>query len=125
MFRKRHPQTGARPGTLLIDPDASATRIRLVKYSPDAISDQPVTDVTDLAAQVQPGQVTWIDVQGFGDEQTLQEIAEQFQIHPLALEDVVNVPQRPKAEPYPGQLLIIARAVNRGAASPVERKQLS
>jgi magnesium transporter len=36
-------------------------------------------------------------------------IGEIFSIHPLALEDLVNAPQRPKAEAYQDQMLLIAR----------------
>ena len=54
--------------------------------------------------------VTWINVQGMGDEATLRRIAELFGIHPLALEDAVNVPQRAKAELYDEHQLVIARA---------------
>ena len=53
----------------------------------------------------------WVDVQGFSDESVLHEIAVRFKIHPLAMEDVVNVPQRSKAEPYGEQMLIIARLI--------------
>jgi magnesium transporter len=50
-------------------------------------------------------------VQGLGDEEVLMSLGEVFQLHPLMLEDVVNVPQRPKVEDYGDQLLIIARMV--------------
>ncbi|MEZ4288531.1 MAG: hypothetical protein R3A47_10400 [Polyangiales bacterium] len=36
--------------------------------------------------------VTWIDVQGLGDETTLRRIGECFELHPLALEEIGNVP---------------------------------
>ena len=53
--------------------------------------------------------VTWVNVEGLGDANTIRTIGELFQLHPLALEDVVNTHQRPKAEPYPGNLFIVAR----------------
>ena len=52
------------------------------------------------------GRRLWIDVQGLGDEKLLHGLAELFAIHPLALEDVANVPVRPKTESYDRQLLI-------------------
>ena len=109
MFRKRHPETGACPGTLLIPHDAPPTSIRMLQFSADCATDHWVEDIERL--QTEPEQVTWIDVQGFGDESTLTAIAEKFDIHPLAMEDIVNVPQRPKVVSYPHQTLIIARAV--------------
>ena len=85
MFRKRHPQIGARPGTLLIGNDALPTRIRVVTYSQDWIRTADNVDPADLHSTVGPDHVTWIDVQGFADEKTLQSLAEQFSIHPLAM----------------------------------------
>jgi magnesium transporter len=39
--------------------------------------------------------VTWIDVEGL-DAHVLTRLGERFGLHPLALEDAMNVPQRPK-----------------------------
>jgi magnesium transporter len=125
MFRKRHPHAGARPGTLLIAPDAPQPRIRVVQYSTNAVTDEVVDDPSTLRDRLRPGSVTWIDVQGFGNEATLQSIAEQFQIHPLAMEDVVNVPQRPKAEAYAQQLLFIARTMTMPNPASLDAGQLS
>jgi magnesium transporter len=52
--------------------------------------------------------VAWIEIDGFGDEAGLQQLGRSFGIHPLALADVVNVPQRPKAESYEEHDLVIA-----------------
>ncbi|MEO0770490.1 MAG: magnesium/cobalt transporter CorA, partial [Cyanobacteria bacterium J06649_4] len=41
----------------------------------------------------------------------LNRLGQVFHLHPLVLEDVVNVPQRPKIEYYGDQLLIITRMV--------------
>jgi Mg2+ and Co2+ transporter CorA len=65
--------------------------------------------VEEIPALLTSGQVIWIDVCGLGDEPMLRRLAEIFDIHPLALEDVVNVPQRPKAEAYDQQHLVITR----------------
>ena len=112
MFRKHHPQPGARPGTLLITPDAAETRIRCVRYSRDSATDQEVTQVAEIPDDLQDNEVIWIDVQGFNDQAVLHDLASRFNIHPLAMEDVVNVPQRSKAELYGEQILIIARLIS-------------
>ena len=54
--------------------------------------------------------VTWVDIQGFGNEAELRGVAEAFDLHPIALENAVNVPQRAKAESYADHNLIIARS---------------
>ena len=44
--------------------------------------------------------VTWIHVEGLQDESIVKALAEKFTIHPLTVEDILNVQQRPKIEEY-------------------------
>lgn len=111
MFHKRHPQVGAAPGTLVIPEDAPTPRIRQILYSIDGLkSDRPISDLEDLEAAPESG-VSWVDIQGFGDRRLLVELAEIYGLHPLLLEDVVNVPQRSKVELHDDNLLIVLRMV--------------
>ena len=125
IFKKRHPEVGARPGTLVIASDAPPPRIRMISFDADEVHDQVVVDAPELAAALDPGSVTWVDVQGFGDEQLLRDIGAIFSIHPLAMEDVVNMPQRPKAEVYDNQTLIITRMVRMKDAAAIEMEQVT
>jgi magnesium transporter len=110
MIEKRSPPIGARPGTLAIAEGSPAPRIYLFDYGPDGVVERPIERVEELEPFARTETVTWINVQGMGDEATLRRIAELFEIHPLALEDAVNVPQRAKAELYDEHQLVIARA---------------
>ncbi len=51
----------------------------------------------------------WVNVDGLGDENVINALGEMFGLHKLALEDVVNVHQRAKVEPYPENVFIVAR----------------
>jgi magnesium transporter len=110
LVHKRHPPVGARPGTLAVEPDGTPPRIYRIRYDPNGVEEGPVTEPAALGPP-SPGQagVTWIDVQGLGDERILRQLGERFGLHPLALEDVVNAPQRPKIEEYQDQVLLITR----------------
>ncbi len=110
VFKKNHPKIGARPGTLAIPAGSPPPRIQVVQYDPSGVDCTEVTDIAQLARFKDSERVTWVDVQGLGDETTLRAIAETFHLHPLALEDAVNVPQRAKTEPYEQHQLVIARA---------------
>jgi magnesium transporter len=124
-FKKRHPDVGARPGTLMIADDAPPPRIRMISYAPDECRELDIHSAQELTAALEPGNVTWVDVQGFGDESMVQQIAEVFSIHPLALEDIINMPQRPKAESYGEQVLIITRMVRVGSGGSIDMEQVS
>lgn len=110
MFMKNNPDVGARPGTLAIPSDSPEPRIRVTQYSAEDVEVFDIEDVSKLPALVKSDYVTWVDVQGFGNESKLRGVAEAFGLHPIALENAVNVPQRAKAEAYADHNLIIARS---------------
>lgn len=109
VFFKRHPTVGARPGTLVIPPLAEPPRITATEYAEDHATTVGITDVEQLRPLLASSTNAWIDVQGIGDEATMRALGELFSIHPLALEDIVNTPQRPKVEEYAEQVLVITR----------------
>ncbi|MEM9055886.1 MAG: magnesium/cobalt transporter CorA [Pseudomonadota bacterium] len=106
----QNPEVGARPGSLAIPPGSPEPQIRVTQYSPTEFEVFDIEDVATLPVLVKADWVTWVDVQGFGNEDKLRGIAAAFDLHPIALENAVNVPQRAKAEIYDGYRLIIGRA---------------
>jgi magnesium transporter len=123
-FHKRHPPIGAPPGTLVFPAERAAASLRVTVYGPDSVDEREDVGVEEIPALLTSGQVIWIDVCGLGDEPMLRRLAEIFDIHPLALEDVVNVPQRPKAEAYDQQHLVITRMA-KAAAAGLDVEQVS
>jgi magnesium transporter len=69
--------------------------------------------VKDLSRLLERWPVAWVDVHGLGDEKTLLELGELFGLHRLALEDVVNVVQRPKVEDFGAHLYVVIRMLTR------------
>lgn len=102
---------GDLPGTLDIDPDAPLPVIVLIDYNEHKAIRQELDTPEDCITYLDSESVSWIDVKGLGSEDILQRIGDIFSLHPLVLEDVVNVPQRPKVEEHGEQLLIITRMV--------------
>ncbi|NJP11046.1 MAG: magnesium/cobalt transporter CorA [Leptolyngbyaceae cyanobacterium RU_5_1] len=102
---------GDLPGTLDIDPDAPPPIIVLIDYSDGKATRQELEAPEEITPYLDTESVSWVDVKGFGSEDVLQRLGQVFNLHPLVLEDVVNVPQRPKVEEHTDQLLIIARMV--------------
>jgi magnesium transporter len=104
-----HP--GDLPGTLEIDPSAPHPVIVLIDYNAEEAIRHELENPEEIAPYLDSVSVSWVDVKGLGSEEILQRIGTVFQLHPLVLEDVVNVPQRPKVEEHGNQLLIVARMV--------------
>lgn len=102
---------GMAPGTLVIDDDASPTKLTLIDYNREKASRKILRSPEEAASYLDTESISWIDLQGLGNEDTLNRLGSVFHLHPLVLEDVVNVPQRPKIEYYTDQLLILTRMV--------------
>jgi magnesium transporter len=104
-------EPGSPPGTLIIDEDATVPNIFLIDYAPDTAVGIKLPTPEDCIPYLDTVSVSWVDVQGLGSEDVLIRLGEVFQLHPLVLEDVVNIPQRPKVEEYDDQLLVILHMV--------------
>ncbi len=95
------------------------TRVTCVDYSAEQCQVQEVHDVPGFVESHRPSwaRTRWINVEGLTDVDVVQALADKYQLHPLALEDVLHTVQRPKVEDYPasegqpGRLFIVARAV--------------
>jgi magnesium transporter len=119
--RRRRHSPGTSPGTVIVDPEARPTRLHLFCYGPDRAEEFDVQSLAELRQAVGRDPVVWVQADGLGDAQALGWIAEVFQIHPLALEDVVNVGQRPRADEYGTQIVIFLRMPRAGSTSATEQ----
>jgi magnesium transporter len=115
MFKTRHPLPGTPPG--LLDPlHADATqkpKIMVVEYNEGELVEREVSSIAELPSCDSPRHVYWIEINGTNDVKMLQELGAKYHLHPLALEDLLHVPQRPKLEPYEHYLFIIAQMLYR------------
>jgi magnesium transporter len=111
---KRRAKPGTPPGTLTIDPNSPPPAIRLVAYGPDDCIETAIHKPSEIRNFLGRWPVCWVNVDGLGDAATIRELGEIFRLHPLALEDVVNVHQRAKVEQYGDQTFIVTHmtAVN-------------
>jgi len=94
-------------------------------YDDTSVEERSIVDPKELKPYADGRGVSWVDVQGLGDETTLRQIAELFEIHPLALEDVVHTHQRPKTESYPHHQFVVLRMPNVEADSRLDLEQMS
>jgi magnesium transporter len=96
---------------------AEPARITCIDYSHDQTLFQEVADIDDFIARHRPewSSVRWINVDGLSDMRVIRALAEKYRLHPLAIEDLLHIPQRPKLDAYQGdgefqaRLLVIAR----------------
>ena len=114
---------GASPGLLVTDPDAPQPAVRLIAYRPDEFVEKKMDDIQSIHDFLGKWPVTWINVDGLGNVETIRKIGELFGLHRLTLEDIVNTHQRAKLESYPDSLFIVGRMAS--LSDRLETEQLS
>ena len=124
LFRKQSPPVGSRPGALAISKEAVKPTIRVIDYTIDDITEKEIGNAEELLQHRNSKTVSWIDVQGIGDENILNQIREKFELHPLVMADIVNVPTRPKADDYEEYLLIITRMISLNSEKSMQVEQI-
>ena len=122
----REIPVGQQPDALRIPAQSPPPRIALVRYGADRVDERLIESIDHLPLPLaRPGTVEWIDVQGMGDESVMRKLGERLGLHPLALADIVNVPQRPKVEDYEDRLLVIARMAQLDERGEIVFEQVS
>jgi magnesium transporter len=119
---KRFSTPGTAPGTVASPVAAAAgpLAISLVSYDAEGYEERHLTRLDEFPPLV-PGKKLWLRLVGH-DPVLLNQLTDRFGVHPLVLEDVVNVGQRPKVEDYETHLFIIVDTVRRTDSSYQEEQ---
>lgn len=102
--------SGAAPGIehedlISLPTHAGPAQITCIDYSPADVSIQGVNDLKDFLTRHRGSgsSVRWINVDGLTDMEAIHALATKYDLHPLAIEDMLHVSQRPKIEAYGGE----------------------
>jgi magnesium transporter len=121
--RKEKP--GQAPGTL-VPPEQRVEKvsIEVIAYSESTYDQVQVETLEEADAIIAKSRVTWINVIGLHDVALLQNLAQRFDIHPLLLESVVNLGQRPSCQEEDDRVFVIMRLPHIGRVLDVEQVSL-
>ena len=125
----REQQVGQRPGTLNIRPGALHPRLFLMSYSDDNFTEAEYTDRYDeLLDQLRQHSELkhWIDVRGYGNLALIERMMQDFGLHPLQMEDVLNDYQRAKIDVFDdNRLFMVSRMTDFTRSLEIDDDQLS
>ena len=112
MIRFNYKPAGTSPLSLSSPSAASGPpALTLIQYNGEKIFEAEFETIEALLERYDPSMVNWIDIDGLGDVGCLKKLAAHFNIHPLALEDVLDTTQRPKLERYADHFFIVGEMV--------------
>lgn len=109
MIRLKYHLPGTPPGSLSNEhsEDAGPSVITLFQYDQEEVFEGQFDSFEELMGRFNPAKVNWINIEGLGNLDLIRKLGEQFKLHPLSLEDVLNTTQRPKFEHYDDHFFIV------------------
>lgn len=111
-LRRRVKKAGQAPGTPVYTGNKKTpTQITFINYSTEDFQKQQGTDFKTFISSSKPDNLTWVHVEGLTNVAVIEEIAKHYQIHPLTLEDVLNVDQRPKVEEFENYIFVTIKSL--------------
>ena len=102
-YRSAEKNLGTSPGTLTYvgEEIEHAIKIKRIEYN---VTNYHVDDSSKLSAcqlpHAETPYVNWLNVDGIHDPKVVAALGQQYHLHPLLLEDVMNTGQKPKIDLY-------------------------
>jgi magnesium transporter len=120
-------KSGLPPGTLvhigeLRDRDI---RISVMNYHAGGCEEKELKSIDECVSHSDTAIVSWIDVEGLHEIETIRQLGDCQKLHPLVLEDILNTFQRPKAEDYGDYLYIVLKMLRINTAGEIVTEQVS
>jgi magnesium transporter len=129
LFRSRSKKAGLSPGTLMHvgEQKTETVKISFIDYNATGhFTEGEVQSIDQLISATDPATVTWINVAGLHQIAVMKSIGQQFGIHPLLLEDILNTDQRPKIDQHDNYLYLIVKMIHwRDNPGEIETEQVS
>jgi magnesium transporter len=93
-------KAGMDPGTLVYigEPKTARVQIDLIHYTAEHVQEAKDIALNDIQTSLKSEGVNWLCISGVHDAELVHKIGDQFNIHPLVLEDIMNTKGRPKFE---------------------------
>ena len=114
LIQIRSRKKGLPAGSLVYigDRPFEQARVTVINFTEDNYEQKLITKLDDCVPESHDEKtVTWIQIEGLSDTETIKEIGKLFNIHTLWLEDVLNTDHRPHAEELDDLTFMILKAV--------------
>jgi len=126
--KKRAKKAGLPPGTLVYtgEKDREPIKITVMDYDEKHFVEHEIKHVEECSDYKDKPTVTWINIDGTHRADIIESIGKIFGVHPLVLEDLMSVEQRPKMENYDKYVFIVLRMLtHNNQTDEIKDEQLS
>lgn len=113
-FKKFIGKVAQPPGTLVHigERRIESVSVSELAYNRETVLETKISAIDGYSKNKDFKGVTWLDISGIHDISVIEGIGGTFDIHGLALEDILNTFQRPKVEDYDDYLFMVLKMLS-------------
>jgi len=121
---KKH--LGQIPGALVYTGSkTSKLFIESFDYNADHVEEKELKKIEDAFKYKTTDSITWLNFNGLNNTGEIEKIGNHYNLHPLTLEDIVNLSQRPKIDEYDDYLFIVLKMLYYNENEDIITEQVS
>ena len=95
------------------DRPASDMDVSIITYDATSAQMNHAANNGELLQHPDDSKISWINISGLKDIDSIKSLGEKFNIHPLSIEDVLNTEQQPKVEIFEGYRFLSVKTIQR------------
>lgn len=114
--KRSSAQIGLRPGALVYtgEKKSETIKITLIDYDETQFQEKEIRTVEECLPFKDSSTVTWVNIDGIHQIEIIEKIGNLFNIHPLVLEDIASIDQRPKMEDLGDYIFVVLKMLYLG-----------
>jgi magnesium transporter len=112
--KRRVKKIGLPAGSLVYTGEKmkNSVRMTLIDYDAQNFEERTLKRVDESLSYKLKPTITWINVDGVHDPVMLEKLGENFGLHRLVTEDLMNITQRPKCEDFSDYLFVVLKMLS-------------
>jgi magnesium transporter len=122
-------KVGVPPGQAVFTGEKRVEQVEItwIRYGPGGVEQGDALSAANVPGPPPPGSrdVLWVNVNGLHDTDLVTQIGEKFDLHPLAVEDVVSVGGRPSTADYGSHLFTSLKMLTLAVDGSVQSEQIT
>jgi magnesium transporter len=121
-------KVGKPPGTLVYTGEVrdQQPEFELIQYDEPDVKHVHAEEIADLPQYFDDEKTDWINITGLNDEKMIERLGLKLELHPLLLEDVLNIHQLPKIEDFEEVIFFTMKMLTYdGTTESIEQEHIS
>ncbi|WP_308992226.1 magnesium/cobalt transporter CorA [Mariniflexile litorale] len=126
-IKKQYKKLGKSPGSMIYTGEKSTKKlfIEVFDYNVEKCIEKELATIEDAFNFKLSDSVTWININGLNHVEDIEKLGTHYNLHPLVLEDIVSISQRPKIDEYDDYLFVVLKMLYIDKNDTITSEQVS